>query len=336
MTLALQLITDWIISMNINQLSEQLSNLENRVKTLRTNNQPDTTPLDNADIHGSISMEENPPSEPKNWESRITQLETNWAQFLLINNKTNQRMENLLTASGFINDEGSRLSEKLDKFTNHLTNLEAFASFCDIITKSINITLKPRRKRSQTIQANESESLDYEEYTPILSSIKTQITQVYSLATKSFYTPMDECVPCYTIVTSISGLVIITFIHTVALCSICTKFKSTKKHTKRAIERKPLKRETPERRLTTAALKRESSRARDRNRERLAYKLYPTKGNSQVQTYLPTILSYYCRYPETDHLQTPCDDCRNQIQGLEKKNLTLLAGRCYPPNRTNK
>ena len=282
MTLALQLITDWIISMNINQLTEQLSNLEDRVKTLRTDKQPNTTPLDNAVIHDSIPTEENPPSEPKNWESRIIQLETNWAQFLLINDKTNQRMENLLTASGFIDNEGSGLSEEPDEFTNHLTNLEAFASLCDIITKSINITLKPRRKRSQTIQTNESESLDSEEYTPILSSIKTQITQVYSLATESFYTPMDECVPCYTIVTSISVLVIITLINTVALCSIRAKFKSTKKHMKRAIERKPLMRETPERGLTTAALKRESSRARDRNRERLAYKFHPTKGNSQV------------------------------------------------------
>merc|ERR1711867_368368 len=64
---------------------------------------------------------------------------------------------------------------------------------------------------------------------------------------------------------------------------------------------------------------------------KLAYKLYPTKGINQVQTTLPTILSYYCRYPETDHLQTPCDDCRNQLQGLEN-----LAGRCYPPKQTTK
>ena len=106
---------------------------------------------------------------------------------------------------------------------------------------------------------------------------------------------------------------------------------------KRAIERKPLKRETPERRLTTAALKplkRESSRARDRNREKLAYKLYPTKGINQVQTTLPTILSYYCRYPETDHLQTPCDDCRNQIQGLEKIGRTLLPSQANKQNKT--
>ena len=154
-------------------------------------------------------------------------------------------MENLLTTSGFINDEGSGLSEEPDEFTNHLTNLEAFASFCDIITKSINITLKPRRKRSQTIQANESESLDSEEYTPILSSIGTQITQVYSQATSSFYTPMNECVPCYTIVTTIFGLVILTFIHTVAFCILCVKFKSTKKHVRKAIEKEPPKRETP-------------------------------------------------------------------------------------------
>merc|ERR1712115_731035 len=152
-------------------------------------------------------------------------------------------------------------------------------SLCDSITRSINITLKPRRKRSQ---ANESESLDSEEYSPFLSSIGTQFTQVYRQATSSFYTPMNECVPCYTIVTTIFGLVIITFIHTVALCTICAKFKSTKKHMRRAIEKKPPKRETPERGLTTAALRRESSRARDRNRERLAYKFHPTKGNSHV------------------------------------------------------
>ena len=185
--------------------------------------------------------------------------------------------------------------------------------------------------------ANESEpldtkeSLDTEESTSFFSSIKTKFTQVYDLATETFYTPMEGCAPCYMIVISISVLIIVTFIHTIALCSISTTIKSTKKHMKRAIERKPLKRETPERRLTTAALKRESSRARDRNREKLAYKLYPTKGINQVQTTLPTILSYYCRYPETDHLQTPCDDCRNQLQGLEN-----LAGRCYPPSKQTK
>merc|ERR1712208_128257 len=224
--------------------------------------------------------------------------------------------------------------------TNHQSNLEAFASLCDIITKSLNITLKPRRKRSQTVPVNESEPLDTKESlytkesTSFFGSIKTKFTQVYDLATETFYTPMEGCAPCYMIVISISVLIIVTFIHTIALCSIGSTIKSTKKHMKRVIERKPLKRETPERRLTTAALKpfkRESSRARDRNREKLAYKLYPTKGINQVQTTLPTILSYYCRYPETDHLQTPCDDCRNQLQGLEN-----LAGRCYPPKQTNK
>merc|ERR1712115_427287 len=176
---------------------------------------------------------------------------------------------------------GSGLSEEPDAFTNHRTNLEAFASFCDIITKSLNITLKPRKKRSQTMPANESEpldtkeSLDTEESTSFFSSITTKFTQVYDLATETFYTPIEGCAPCYMIVISISVLIIVTFIHTIALCSISSTIKSTKKHMKRAIERKPLKRETP--------------RARDHNREKLAYKLYPTKGINQVQTTLPTI-----------------------------------------------
>merc|ERR1712115_358284 len=138
-----------------------------------------------------------------------------------------------------------------------------------------------------TTPANMSEPLDTEEplateeSTSFFSSIKTKFTQVYDLASETFYTPMEGWAPCYMIVISISVLIIVTFIHTIALCTIGSTIKSTKKHMKRAIERKPLKRETPERGLTTAALKppkRESSRARDCNREKLAYKLYPTKG----------------------------------------------------------
>merc|ERR1712177_181783 len=123
------------------------------------------------------------------------------------------------------------------------------------------------------------EPLDTEESTSFFSSIKTKFTQVYDLASETFYTPMEGCAPCYMIVISISTSIIVTFIHTIALCSIGSTIKATKKQMKRAIEKKPLKRETPEKGLTTAALKphkREGSRARDRNREKLAYKFYPT------------------------------------------------------------
>ena len=69
MTLALQLLTDWTISMNLIQLSEQLSNLENYVKTLRTNKQPDTSPIVNTEGQDSTSSQEHPLSKSKNWES---------------------------------------------------------------------------------------------------------------------------------------------------------------------------------------------------------------------------------------------------------------------------
>merc|ERR1712115_596669 len=239
----------------------------------------------------STSTRENPLSKPRNWESRITQLEANWAQFLQINDKTNQEMENLLTAAGFICNEGSGLSEEPGEFTNHQSSLEAFASLCDIITKSLNITLKPRQKRSQTTPANISEPLDTkepldtEEPSSFLNSITTKFTQVFDLASETFYTPMEKCAPCIMIVTSISVLIIVAFIHTIALCTIGSTIKATKKQMKRVIEKKSLKKETPEKGLTTAALKphkRESSRARDRNREKLAYKFYPTKGINQV------------------------------------------------------
>ena len=82
MTLVIQLLTDWTISMNLIQLSEQLSNLEIYVKSLKTNKQPDTSPIVNTEGQDSTSSQEHPLSKPKNWESRISQLEANWAQCL--------------------------------------------------------------------------------------------------------------------------------------------------------------------------------------------------------------------------------------------------------------
>ena len=110
------------------QLPEQLFNLENYVRTPRTNEQQDTPPIVNTEGQDSTSTREHPLSKPRNWETRIFQLEANWAQFLLINDKTNQKMENLLTAAGFINNEGSGLSEEPGEFTNHQSSPEASAS----------------------------------------------------------------------------------------------------------------------------------------------------------------------------------------------------------------
>merc|ERR1712115_198518 len=159
MTLTIQLLTDWTFSMKLSQLSKQLSNLENYVKTLRTNEQPYISPIMNTEDQDSTSSQGPPPSKSKNWESRIFKLEANWAQFLQINDRTNQEMESLLKAAGFISSEGSGLTEEPDELTNLPPSLEAFASLCDIITKSLNITLKPRQKRSQPTSINISEPL---------------------------------------------------------------------------------------------------------------------------------------------------------------------------------
>ena len=114
--------------MNLIQLSEQLANLENYVRTLRTNKQPDTSPIVNTEGQDSTSSQEHPLSKSKNWESRISQLEANWAQFQQNNDKTIQEMENLLTVAGYISNEGSGLSEEPGEFTNHQSSPEASAS----------------------------------------------------------------------------------------------------------------------------------------------------------------------------------------------------------------
>ena len=99
-------------------------------------------------------------------------------------------MENLLEASGFMEDrdEASGLSEDYNKFTSKLTGMEVWKSFCDSLTKTIDITLV-RSKRSQT---NESNPLDPEENPPFQDMKSTtrkviaKITQLYDQA--SYFT----------------------------------------------------------------------------------------------------------------------------------------------------
>merc|ERR1712177_189532 len=207
MTLTLQLLTDWTLSMKFTQLSIQLSNLENRVSPLEINRQLYISPTVNAENQDPTSLQEPSPPESKYWESRISKLETNWDQFLQINDKTNQEMETLLNTAGFIENDGSGLSDKPDELTNLPPSLEAFASLCGILTKSLNFTLKPRQKRSQTSPINVSKAPDNEKPPDTKkppSLFKFPITQVWDKASETYYVPMGKCIPCNVIIISIS------------------------------------------------------------------------------------------------------------------------------------
>merc|ERR1712215_604048 len=107
-------------------------------------------------------------------------------------------MENLLFCLGFISNEGSGVAEEPDELINYQPSLEAFASLCDIITKSLNITLKPRQKRSQTTQTNISKPLDTEEPldtdkpSSFLHLLPTKFTQVLTQYLKNIIPPWED------------------------------------------------------------------------------------------------------------------------------------------------
>ena len=293
MTLTLQLLTDWTLSMKFSQLSDQLSNLENRVKPLEINKQLYISPTVKTEYQDSTSLQGLSPSESKYWESRIFNLETNWAQFLQINDKTNQEMEILLNTAGFIESDGSGLSGETDEPTNLPPSLEAFASLCDIITKSLNFTLKPRQKRSQTASINVSKAPDNEEPPDtkkppsFFDLLPPPITQVFDKVSETYYVPMGKCVTCSVIVTSISITIVITVINTITLCILGSTLYKTKNQLKRIIEKKSPKREAPEKGLITAALRpHKMSRPKARNREQ-TYRIYPAKGINQDSPHLP-------------------------------------------------
>merc|ERR1711867_325771 len=66
--------------------------------------------------------------------------------------------------------------------------------------------------------------------------------------------------------------------------------------------------------------------------ERKPISFTPLKVLTRYSPPSPQSLSYYCRSLETDHLQLPCDDCRNQLQGLE----TWQDAATTPPRKQTK
>ena len=92
----------------------------------------------NPEIEENVYQETFSQQNSEDWEARITQLERKWARFLLINNQTYRRIENLLEASGFINeDDGpSGLSKRRRKSK---MNQEAWESGGHYITVLLNL-----------------------------------------------------------------------------------------------------------------------------------------------------------------------------------------------------
>ena len=202
-------------------------------------------------------------------------------------------METLLNTAGFIESDGSGLSDETDELTNLPPSLEAFASLCGIITKSLNFTLKPRQKRSQTASINVSKAPDNEEPPDtkkppsFFDLLPPPITQVFDKVSETYYVPMGKCVTCSVIITSISIIIVITVINTITLCILGSTLYKTKNQLKRIIEKKSPKREAPEKGLITAALRpHKTSRPKARNREQ-TYRIYPAKGINQDSPHLP-------------------------------------------------
>ena len=184
-----------------------------------------------------------------------------------------------METSGFKEDseEASGLSEELNDITDEPIGMGIWRSLCNSLTKSIDLTLI-RRKRSQT---NESSSLDPErnpssqDMKGTTKGVLAKITQLYDQVSKKFYTPMEECAPCWTLIMAISGLVAITSIHSVVLCVLCTKLRTARKRFKETMEMESTKKETPGRGLKAAATRLGKARATHRKGS-LSYKFVPT------------------------------------------------------------
>ena len=224
--LATLLLTDWSLDVAVSHLITQEASLDARVNALETDyQQPTPSP-------GLVEIDSREPytHDLEGYNKRINNLEARWERFFLINNETFHRLESLLEESE-PNEESSGLSIEP---INDPMDLEAWRMLCNSFTRSIDISLD-RKKRSEN--SNASAIL---ENTPTEKTkehgIAKKVSQIYNKFSKTFYTPMDKCVPCWTIVSSIIVTSVFLILHSVAICILCLKFKTISKRTRDVIE----------------------------------------------------------------------------------------------------
>ena len=277
-SMATQLLTDWSTTSALDHLTAQVVAMVNRLRLIERNmpkpltkeEQPTTLPPDSED---QPPFEESTLLGHLDWEPRIAQLESKWAQFLLINNETYRKMENLLETSGFREDnlEASGLSENSETADEPI-GMGIWRSLCNSLTRSIDLTLV-RKRRSQTNESDSSAPVG--DHFPLGKKITAKITQLYDQVSKEFYTPMEECAPCWTLILAISGLIALTSIHSVVLCVICVKLRTKKRNIKEVMETEDVKEENQGKGQKIAASKLGKAKAKRRQRS-MTYNLVPT------------------------------------------------------------
>ena len=282
LAMASSLLTDWTITKAITHLRTNQITLETQVKKLQADGHlSDPNPEIKENVYQQTFSHQN----SENWEARITQLERKWARFLLINNQTYRRIENLLEASGFINeDDGpSGLSEEEEEVQNEPIGMGIWRSLCNSFTKSIDITLE-RQKRSEENKSNESEPQEQDQEQeqpepqddkPASKGVIAKISQLYDQVSKKFYTPMDQCVPCWVIVISISGISAFVALHTLTLCILCIKLRNTTKNIKETLEMDELNKETQKKGKNIATARKGQAKTPKRKRT-MTYNFLPT------------------------------------------------------------
>ena len=266
--LATLLLTDWSLDVAVSHLITQEASLDARVNALETDYQQSTP------SPGLVEIDSREPytHDLEGYNKRINNLEARWERFFLINNETFHRLESLLEDSE-PNEESSGLSMEP---INDPMDLEAWRMLCNSFTRSIDISLD-RKKRSE--DSNASSIL---ENTPTEKTkehgIAKKVSQIYNKFSKTFYTPMDKCVPCWTIVSSIIVTSVFLILHSLAICILCLKFKTISKRTRECIEMVEPNGDTPNSRTSGRRQRIASSKAGNpKNTKRsVTYKMLPT------------------------------------------------------------
>ena len=228
---ATSVIADWSMTSAINSLTAKDAVLDsklNKLLSLQT-----TTPPPSGREDQTESDLPNP--SLNNWEARISLLEAKWAQFLLINNDTYQRVRRLLEASELMDEnlDGSGLSREMEDAIEEPRGLGVWRSLCNSLAQSIDLTLIRRRRNSnESLQVTEDQDIAKNRKGGVIA----KVAQIYDKISEQFYTPMEKCVPCWVMVLSITGLSGFMLIHSITICVLCLRIKRLNKRSREIIE----------------------------------------------------------------------------------------------------
>ena len=254
---------DGRIRISADRLKERIKVVENWMRAEAHRAQSNRNNPSHTELPSSEELE----TTLRAWESRIVLLEMEMNKFHTISEETSELIDQIFPPQlkeAESTSDGSGFSHE-DPEEERRSDMQTWQTLCNSLTRCLNLTNLEisRVKRSQEEELDNNNEMSRHDPGTTEESIsrngaqpmpnrdpkenpasradnqrtdnskRSHISQIYDEITKSFFTPMSNCLPCWFIMASLVTLAGTGFLQAVCICFLCLRVRRTSRLTKR-------------------------------------------------------------------------------------------------------